>query len=58
MRMKRKKCMRCQKAKNGEPLWRYDGELMCAYCIASAMAETSIGVLTDGWVGDKIEEEE
>lgn len=47
-----KKCEDCTKAKTGEPLYTYNGETLCAYCIASRMVEANIGVESNGWVGD------
>lgn len=47
-----KQCEDCAKAKPGEPLYSYNGETLCAYCIASRMVESSIGIESNGWVGD------
>lgn len=47
-----KQCEDCTKAKKGEALYSYNGETLCAYCIASRMVEANIGVESNGWVGD------
>lgn len=47
-----KQCEDCGHAKNGEPLYSYNGDTLCAYCIASRMVEANIGVESNGWVGD------
>jgi uncharacterized Zn finger protein (UPF0148 family) len=51
MPTKTKQCEYCGKAKTGEPLFSYNGKILCAYCIAALMTETHSGVVSAGNAG-------
>lgn len=55
-KVRKKQCEGCGQAKKGEPLYTYNNRLLCVYCIAAQMTETSIGVEYAGDVGEDINE--
>ena len=41
-----KKCENCGKNERSEPLYTYRGEVLCPFCVAALMVETTVGVDT------------
>lgn len=41
-----KKCENCGKNERSEPLYTYNGEVLCPFCVAALMVETTVGVDT------------